>query len=51
MEKPKPDDRDFPTDPAPPDEPDPNPQARKPAKVTPLDEGKKVEEGIEIKET
>lgn len=50
MEKPKPD-TELPPDPALLDDTKPKPRDPKPAKVTPLDESKKIEEGIEIKET
>lgn len=47
MEQPNPNDPSpSPADPA----PSPDPQLKKP-KVTPLDESKKIEEGIEVKET
>jgi hypothetical protein len=53
MERPNPADPDVPTDPVPDDEDTPKPLERRPhaPQVTPLDEDKNLEKGIEIKET
>lgn len=52
IERPDPvDEPELPEDPAPVRDPEPAPRSPKAPKVTPLDEDKNIEDGIEIKET